>query len=173
MTDRNKILFGLVALLEVVGGLMGFWYLGTNAPWEAPSATRHLGARAAIWALFVLLYAATVVAGVLLLLRRPAGRVGSAIIQALQVPSLSVLGVTYTFVVGAGLLAELRWPGPDTYLSWIGGSRFALFVGGKGAPATFGVNALALVLLVMVIPWQDSSARVDRELLDDERAVER
>jgi hypothetical protein len=73
---------------------------------------------------------------------------------------MSMLGITYTFVVGAGLLAELRWPGPNTYLSWIGGRRFALFVGGEGVAPAFGINALALVLLVLTLRWQGSGARV-------------
>jgi hypothetical protein len=143
---------------------MGFWYLGTHTPWAANPRAGMVIPVAATWALLAILYAASVVAGLLLLLRRRYGRIGSALIQALQIPSLSALGISYTFVVGAAVLVELRWPGPETYLSWIAGSRFALFVGGKDVPAAFGVNALALALLLLTIPWPTSEARLESDV---------
>ena len=159
---RERALAVVVAVMELVGGLMGLWHLATNAP--LPPSTSLIPIRVAVLVLFALLYATAVVAGLLLLLGRHLGRTASALVQALQLPSLSAFGATYTFVVGAGVLIELRWPGPETYLSAVVGSRYALFVGSKGVPPVLGVNALALTLLVLLIPLQTSRAHSRAEV---------
>ena len=167
VSRRARVLFTIVAVLQVVGGLIGFWYLGTHRPWGDSSVPSTVGARGTVWVVFLVLYVAAVVAGVLLIFRQRPGQMVSAFVQALQVPSVSVLGLTYSFVVGAGLVAELRWPGPETYLSWILGSQFALFVGGKGVASSLGVNALALLLLILTFPWRHTAgAKASRDLVE-------
>jgi hypothetical protein len=135
----RTVLFRLIGILEVAGGLYGF----------AAALYRLLPLRHANDALPALLalaaYAFVLVAGVLLLEGAERGVRFSRWAQLLQLPLLATPVFSYGLHCGAfvNLFATLHWPPRLLLDAHFGSEGFRLALAGPAAPR-IGVNLLAL-----------------------------
>jgi hypothetical protein len=117
-------------------------------PWDSPSPGAVV-INTAVWGGFLLLFGLSTAAGVLLITRESLGRALSCIVQGLQLPIVNIGGVSYWFIVGCSARVELKWPGPETYLTWSNGSEAGIFMRAHATPAILGFNALALAFFLL------------------------
>jgi hypothetical protein len=101
------------------------------------------------------LYLAAAAAGLLVLLRQRHGIVFSAWLQLLQIPRISIWYVTYIFMVGGALGGEVRWPRHESWIFESVGSAFTIGLRSAGDPTILGLNALSLVFLVLLFPYDE------------------
>lgn len=138
-----------VGVVQILGGLwalgtLGYGLLanpeGTRALWEALNP-----GLAALMAFLAIVFPASVVAGILLLMDREAGIRLSLMLQGLQIVSFNVSGYLYQVVVGAAVYAYVR--------AWRVGVEFKLmsqghlYLGNAEGPSYVAVNILAAVMI--------------------------
>jgi hypothetical protein len=142
----------LVAILQIVGGLLGVWFMRDLLP-SGGAMLRATVINFVVWLGFVLLFATSTVAGILLLRRHALGRMLSCVVQGAQLPIVSIGGFSYWFIVACAARVEIRWPDAETYFVWSSGSEAGLLMRSQAQPAVLGLNALAFfVLLSLAFP---------------------
>lgn len=134
----------VVAAVEIVGGAMG-------AVLFLRHAVRVMRVQPNIWLAVPLPLAAfgfCVLAGTLLWLDRPRGRVLTLIALAPQVPSVWTATLGYTFNVGIGLRMLVASHRVSWFPFW--GSELHVTVHEAAGKPTLGINLVALAFIVLV-----------------------
>lgn len=136
----RQILFRLIGILEVAGGLYGMATVLPRLLEFGPLRT------AAIGLIAFALYAFVLVAGVLLLENSERGIRLSSIAQLLQLPLIATPILSYGLHCGAfiNLFATLHMP-PRPELTWHLGSQGFLLAFAGPAASRLGINLLALL----------------------------
>ena len=136
----RQILFRLIGILEIAGGLYGMASV-------LPRLLEFGPLRSAAYGLIALaLYALVLVAGVLLLENSERGIRLSSVAQLLQLPLIATPIFSYAFYCGAfiNLFAVLHMPvRPE--LTWHFGSQALNLAFAGPSPSHLGVNLLALL----------------------------
>jgi hypothetical protein len=136
-----------VAVLEIVGGAAGigisiwYFYLITT---RSPHAILYL-----IWIMFLLLYALSIAAGILLWRLRKLGFQLSLLTQALQVVQFTHQFLSYGYVVGGAILVTIRSNFLGINFRFI--SNYFATYNNQNVLSSFTINVLALVLAAGVI----------------------
>ena len=99
------------------------------------------------------------IGGILLIARRPSGRLLSIVVQVAQLPTACIGGTQYLIVVGASLWLHL-WPKLD--LQFLGGNHTAIWMGGQDCQLVVGLNLIALFSLSVLIWALAKQRKVNR-----------
>ena len=132
-------------------GILVALFFGVAAVNSVPEAARLTVVLVA--GAMVVLFAAVILAGVLLLEAHPAGRILSSAVQLLQVPAVAAASWHWLFFAGAYL--DLAWLGGQPRL--FGGLKADLDVAWAGAQQVTGVGINVVPLIVLWLLWRRSS----------------
>jgi hypothetical protein len=145
----SKLWVRLLAVLEIVGGVFGIAFVLSQV---AAGPNNRLTLVFALIAFVV--YILSFVAGVALLRNHRFGRIGSIIIQSVQLPKYS--SQLFVFMFSFGFDAYLYF-GLTNAMNAITGFHFKflafnqLFVNVSDAPVIFGVSISASIFLTMLL----------------------
>jgi hypothetical protein len=139
----------LIAILEIVGGLWGIAFViwqSVTAPLERYNIPFAV--------IIVLIYLLSLVAGICLALGRKFGRIGSIIVQAIQLPKYSSQLLIFMFSFGLdayvyGMLTSNAQAAFGVEFKFLAFNQ--LFVNVADAPVVFGVSIPASAFLVMLL----------------------
>lgn len=131
----------VIGTLEVVGGILGVAMIGAGV-----YTTRSFDLFTAV---FALMYAVTILAGVALLRGHRFGGLLSLIVQAAQLPRIAAVGCMYHFTAGAALWIMMGGDGVN--LSYMIGSDYLWSAVASSPSLPFGVNVVAAVALAMLL----------------------
>jgi len=168
----------IVATLQILGGVWGILMVAAVCPlFYAPLQVQrsvfavdvvvpvpllylfNLG----LWALFMSIFAANILAGILLLKRRRAGAWLTCILEVLQVPWINLPAFSYRLFVALALPVGLLFP---KFLCRVGfklGSGTQLWLRQSAGPVSVSVNLFALGLVFVALHWARSRSDTDRE----------
>lgn len=141
----------LIAAFEVIGGaigiVMGIWPLFKMGSVEGPTA--DVVAYIAICIGFAILYALSLYAGLELWKEKRIGYKLSIFSQALQVPLVASNIVIYNFFSAISLSVLVSEFGPS--IKFLLGNSFSLGFFRPDVPFAFGLNLVALALLIYLV----------------------
>jgi len=163
----SKFWIRLIAILEIVGGIFGIAFVVLQL------VARQTGLLFASIALAV--YILSLVAGVALLRNRPFGRIGSIIVQCIQLPKY--VSPLFVFMFSFGFDAYLYFALTNT-ANAITGFEFKflafnqLFVNVADAPVIFGVSIPASIFLAMLLKHRLRADSADAANTRTEQIVE-
>ena len=139
----NRWLKGLVLLLQIGGGVCGFFLIGRSL--LAGDVTR---AAMIIHAAFMIIFAFGILAGVALMRKPKLGLILSVIYQGIQIPIIILPAAAFTMFSGASFNVYWHEAGWGTNLLF--GGKYYFYIN-SGEPWCAGVNVLALILFVLLI----------------------
>lgn len=139
----DKKLKMAVALLQIVGGLVGLGIIGRAfLSGDVPLITMviHLG--------FVFIFAYGIIAGLVLIKMERLGMILSMIFQAIQIPIIMGPSLSYSMFSGACFNIYKHAMGWGFNFNF--GSSYVFHVN-SGEPGLMGINIVAVVLLILLI----------------------
>ena len=143
--DPRIVLFRLIALLELLGGVWGLYRLAAlvqRNPWSA--------ALVVVASLFTLIFLLFITAGVLLWRGRPLGLWLSLAVQALQLPHIISGPFGFFFASPASVAVGLSGDfAPQISALWHPGMGFA--IDSEVELTWIGVNLLALAAILILV----------------------
>ena len=145
----SKVWVRLLAVLEIVGGVFGIAFVLSQV---ATGQNNRLSLVFAFIAFVV--YILSLVAGITLLRNHRFGRIGSVIVQSVQLPKYS--SQLFVFMFSFGFDAYLHF-GVTNAMNVIMGIQFKflafnqLFVNVLDAPVRFGVSISSCIFLTMLL----------------------
>jgi hypothetical protein len=158
---RTKYLLKLIAILEIVGSLFGFYILYSvfgSATYDESTFLLYVLLFSALFAVTVL----ALTAGILLWRERRIGFALSVLVQAVQIPILTSAIFQIQLMFGVGIWAYARVDGQfkigmhmdvgaQEYLGWR-----------PGSPFSFGVNLVAIYFFYVLLRAMAQRARAQR-----------
>ncbi len=151
MRSHNDKLIPAVGALYIIFGIL---LVGASILSGLPPSALHFIVRGAA----VLLGGATLAAGLMLWRGNPDGGIIAAFVTALQVPIIATPSVFYHFVAGPFFNLLVGTNGAQTQF----GASMDLTLGRASADSyTFGINVVALSLLIWFVSYVKSQSSVD------------
>ena len=162
----SKFWILLIAILEIIGGIFGIAFVVL----QIVAGQTGLVFASVACAVYILSFAA----GVALLRNRPFGRVGSIIVQSIQLPKYG--SQLFVFMFSFGFDAYLYFALTNT-ANAIMGFEFKflafnqLFVNVADAPVIFGVSIPASIFLAMLLKYKRRAGSPDPDATRTEQIV--
>jgi hypothetical protein len=156
----SKLLRTVVAVMEILGGLVGIGIIANTLLSEQLSQSAVI-----VNAGFVVVFLYGIAAGAALIKTPRLGLVLSIIYLGLQIPIIITSQLSFDLFSGASV--NILWYETGFWCNLLFGSRY-YFNLNSGEPWCFGVNILALVLFILLIRqlWlkTDTSTIIEAEL---------
>ena len=149
----NKWLKIILLIVQIGGGLLGFYVIGRVFLTEKMTPIQVL-----ICATFAIVFAFGILAGIALIKKPRLGLILSLIFQAIQIPIIITPVVSY--ILSSGVYVNYLWHETGWKVEYaLLGSRFYFYLN-SNEPRCTGVNILALVLFVFLIReiWFNAAA---------------
>lgn len=141
--DMNKKLKVTVAIIQIVGGLVGIGIIGLAF------LTDHVPLiTAVIHTTFMLIFTYGIVAGLVLITFERLGMILSAIFQAIQIPV--IIGPTFSYCMFSGASFKIFKHITGFGFDFGFGSYYNFYIN-SGQQQLLGINILALVLFILLI----------------------
>jgi hypothetical protein len=153
---NTKIAVKVVAVVQILGGLyaLGTWGYGLLAN---PEGAKAIGsaltpALVALMTFLAIVFAASVLAGILLLMDREAGIRLSIVLLGLQIVSFNVAEYLYQVVVGAAVYAYVRaW---HVSVGIMLTSQGHIYLGNAEGPSYVAINVLAAGMISVLLAYR-------------------
>lgn len=146
----SKLWTYVIAILEMIGGIFGIAFIIWQSLSSPPLDLYNL-----LFAIIIfLVYALSLAAGIALALRRKIGRVGSIIVQAIQLPKYTsqLLIFMFSFGFDAYPYGMLTSSGHVAFgIDFKFPAYYQLFANVADAPVGFGFSIPACAFLVMLL----------------------
>jgi len=148
---KSKIII-LISICEIIGGILGI-LLQIEAVLKIinSSLTTYLKMYNLLFVIFMLiLYAMTTIAGILLCKKKQKGIILSIIVQAFQIPYISMIKISYSFIAGLqfGIAIKIFSTGPKIALLYHLGSSYLYGLNiGYSQYTVLGVNFIPIIVI--------------------------